>query len=205
MRLAASAPQIRELAVVVAQAAVEWLRILPLPVRHGVHSNTAFALGLMFDACAELGFEELRRAIAERAVQWFGSDRNYPQAWERSGNDFLSPGLAQADLMRRVLDHNEFGSWWRAFLPDLSEHSPIVSAAAVPDVSDGHIVHLHGLNLSRAGALARIGGALGEAWLIERARTLYDASVERAVSGHYTETHWLPTFAWDAALSIEGF
>ncbi|MBV8117354.1 MAG: DUF2891 family protein, partial [Candidatus Eremiobacteraeota bacterium] len=77
------------------------------------------------------------------------------------------------------------------------------SIVDVPHVSDGHIVHLHGLNLSRAAALARIGYALGEAWLLERACVLYEASAERAFTGHYSETHWLPTFAWDAAAAID--
>ena len=73
----------------------------------------------------------------------------------------------------------------------------------MPDVSDGHVVHLHGLNLARAGALARIARALDDPALLEHARWLYDASAARAIGGRYSETHWLPTFAWDAACAID--
>jgi hypothetical protein len=75
----------------------------------------------------------------------------------------------------------------------------------VPNVADGQIVHLHGLNLSRAGMLARIARALGEPALLDYANRLYRASVDHAVSGNYLETHWLATFAWAAATSIETF
>lgn len=202
--IAETAPGLRNLAEAVARSAARWLSMLPLPVRHGVHSNTAFALGLMLDATQTLGFAELAAIVADRARAWFSEDRDWPAQLERSGSDFLSPGLAEADLMRRVLPANEFATWWSAFLPNLSAQSPILSAVTIPDVDEGHIVHLHGLNLSRAGALARIGRVLEEPALLERARTLYDASIGRVTSGYYSETHWLPTFAWAAARSIDG-
>jgi hypothetical protein len=206
---------LRSLAQQVAASAVRWLDTLPAPIRHGVHGNTAFALGLMFDAAETLKFTELERAIREHALAWFQDDRDYPAAWERSGYDFLSPGLAQADLMRRVLRLGAFSSWWSAFLPDASADSSIFAVADVPNVSDGQIAHLHGLNLSRAGALARIalalrGGQDGASEtgaqtvrLSDHAQRLYNAGVAAAVGGDYFSTHWLPTFAWDAASSID--
>lgn len=105
--------------------------------------------------------------------------------------------------MRRVLPQNEFATWWAEFFPSLPMESPILSTARIPDVDDGHIVHLHGLNLSCAGALARIACTLQAPALLERARLLYEASIDRVASGYYSETHWLPTFAWDAARSID--
>ena len=202
MMLAASAPQIRHLAELIAQAALKWLSILPMPVRHGVHSNSAFAMGLMYDASIVLEMDELRNAIVARARDWFVMDQNWPVQFERSGNDFVSPGMTEADLMRRVLPQNEFATWFVEFLPGLSADSPILTAVHIPEIEDGHIVHLHGLNLSRAGALARISQTLQAPALLDRARSLYEASIGRVALGYYSETHWLPTFAWDAAQSI---
>ena len=197
------APQLAGMAAQISENAVAWFNVLSEPIRHGVHSNTAFALGVMLDAAGVLGFPALQRSIAERAQAWFGSDRGWPERWERSGNDFLSPGLAEADLMLRLLPRDAFARWWSDFLPALSPRSRILSVAAVPDVADGQIVHLHGLNLSRAGVLARIAPVLDQPVLLERANRLYGASVEHAVSGDYLATHWLATYAWDAAISID--
>jgi hypothetical protein len=188
---------------VIADAALRWLDVLPLPVRHGVHSNTAFALGLMHDACSALKFATLKDAIEQRAEAWFGAECEWPVKWERSGNDFLSPGLAEADLMRRVLAREAFAAWWRGFVPEPSLQSPLLSVAHVPNVSDGQIVHLHGLNLSRAAALALIARPLADSTLLKSARRLYEASADRAVMGDYSELHWLPTFAWMAATAID--
>ena len=195
---------LHELASRVASRAARWLAMLPSPVRHGVHSNTAFAMGLMFDASRALGFADLDAAIAARAREWFERDRGYPAAWERSAHDFLSPGLAEADLVRRVMSRDEFAVWWSDFLPQDDADGAIFTAASVPNVSDGQVVHLHGLNLSRAGMLARIANGVGGSnRLAECARALYRASVDEAYGAEYLSTHWLPTFAWDAATSID--
>jgi hypothetical protein len=187
----------------IAEAALVWLDVLPLPVRHGVHSNTAFAMGLMHDACDPLELPALRRAVERRARAWFGGDREWAARFERSGGDFLSPGLAEADLMRRVLARDAFAAWWKGFAPMLAPQSPLLAVAHVPNVADGQIVHLHGLNLSRAAVLAEIARMLGDPTLLESARRLYEASADRAVTGHYSELHWLPTFAWMAATAID--
>lgn len=196
---------LRALAERVATDARIWLETLPGPVRHGVHSNTAFALGLMLDAARELRLDALERCVAGRARAWYLGDRNYPQGWERSAHDFLSPGLAEADLMRRVLDRDEFGAWWAAFLGAAPATAAIFTVAGVPDVADGQLVHLHGLNLSRAAMLARISQALagGALDLPARAERLYRAGAGVAVEGDYLSTHWLATFAWDAATSLD--
>ncbi len=198
----ASLSELHRLARSIAEGAVKWLEILPMPVRHGVHSNTAFALGLMLDASRSLGYHELERTIVARSRAWFKDDRDWPARFERSGSDFLSPGLTEADLMRRLLPAREFTAWWNSFLPSAGA-SPLVEVVRIPEVDDGHVVHLHGLNLSRASALARVAALLGERALLERARNLYAASIGRVTSGYYSETHWLPTYAWDAALAID--
>jgi DUF2891 family protein len=194
---------LRRLAEQIAARAAEWLSVLPLPVRHGVHGNTAFALGLMIEASEKLSFTDLRSAIEAKAQAWFADDRDYPHAWERSGNDFISPGLAEADLMRRLLPQREFAAWWRTFMPDLTPQASILASAQVPNVSDGQIVHLHGLNLSRAAMVARIAQSLSLPRELECAERLYSAGVEAAFGKDYLSTHWLATFAWDAAKSID--
>lgn len=203
MRLATCAPSLDAMASWIGEAAIAWMTALPEPVRHGVHSNTAFALGLMHDAASVLHFDGVRQTIETRARAWFAHDREWPARWERSGNDFLSPGLAEADLMRRILPRDEFVAWWNGFLPDLAPGARILEPVRVPDVADGQIVHLHGLNLSRAGALARIAITVESNDLVAAARRLYAASVDRAVDGDYLATHWLATFAWDAVVSNE--
>ena len=203
MMLAVDVPQVRPMAEWIAGAAARWLNVLPEPIRHGVHSNTAFSLGLMLAAARVLGFGILERTIVERAHAWFENDRDWPAHFERSGNDFLSPGLSQADLMRRVLPPDAFARWWSEFLPASSARSCILTPVDVPDVVDGHIAHLHGLNLSRAVMLARVADRLRDEALMQQARRLYAASVEHAMSGDYLATHWLATFAWDAAAGID--
>lgn len=195
----------------IADNAIGWLGMLAEPVRHGVHSNTAFGLARMLDGARELGRDDLVEVIGERSRHWFADDHGWPGEWELSGNDFLSAGLVEADLMRRVLDPAEFAEWFDQFLPGLSTSDRILSVVQVPDVVDGQIVHLHGLNLSRGGCLARIAGTLADAGaddavvapLAERAGELYRAGLHHTLHGHYVSTHWLATFAWDAALSLD--
>jgi hypothetical protein len=97
----------------------------------------------------------------------------------------------------------EFRAWWNRFLPDASARSTMFAVVAVPRVSDGQVVHLHGLNLSRAGMLAHIAVVLESGELVEHAERLYAASVGEAFGSDYFSTHWLPTFAWGAASSID--
>jgi Protein of unknown function (DUF2891) len=201
--IAGARKPMRRFAEQLAARAVDWLSVLPLPIRHGVHSNTAFALGLMIDASRELSLTELGRTIEAKAQEWFADDRDYPHAWERSGNDFISPGLAEADLMRRLLPQQEFGDWWSAFMPDLTPNASILAIASVPNVSDGQIVHLHGLNLSRAAMLSRIAHVLSLPRELDCAERLYRAGIDAAAGRDYLSTHWLATFAWDAAKSID--
>src|SRR5687767_14397309 len=120
-----------------------WLPKLSHPVRSGEHSQTAFALGLMLDSGA--GGEEMAKLIKSRAMEFYGKDRNCPLDYEPSGEDFLSPCLAEADVMRRILAPEAFASWLTAFLPQMT-----LKPAIVTDPSDPKLAHLDGLNLSRA-------------------------------------------------------
>jgi hypothetical protein len=148
------------------QAALErlngWLPKLSHPVRIGEHDQTAFALGLMLDYAHSNGNRAFAELIVSKAKQFYLRDQNGPLACEPSGEDFLSPCLGEADLIRRVLPSQAFARWLRTFMPQISTSSaakwlqPVVS----PDPSDPKLAHLDGLNLSRAWMLEGIAAGL---------------------------------------------
>ncbi len=132
------------------------------PIRTGVHPNTAFGLSFAFDYAKTVGNRKLSALIMERSRTYFANDRNYPAAWEPGGEDFFSPALMEADLMRRVLSPPEFRSWFKRFLPQLGAGGPrsLLQPAVVTDRSDPKLVHLDGLNLSRAWCMRSIAATL---------------------------------------------
>src|SRR5260221_12949913 len=139
-----------------ADAFVEkYLAFLPkqnYPIRTGVHPNTAFGLAFALDYARAAGDKKLEPLIVERSHNYFGNDVNYPARWEPGGEDFFSPALMEADLMRRVMNKSEFARWFHRFLPRLASNQPksLVQPAIVTDRTDPKLVHLDGLNLSRA-------------------------------------------------------
>ncbi|MGZ8347898.1 MAG: DUF2891 domain-containing protein, partial [Allosphingosinicella sp.] len=175
---------------------------LTYPIRTGAHYNSAFAL-ILAREWAEANDPALVDLIAERAQHYYGEDRACP-AWEPSGDDFLSPALTEALLMRRALP-DAFGPWFDAFLPDLAAGEPrtLFRPAFVSDRSDGKIAHLDGVNLSRAWCWRGLAGAL-DPDLAELARTTADEHLDASlpqVAGDYMGEHWLATFA---LLALEG-
>jgi hypothetical protein len=171
-----------------------YLGKLTYPIRTGTHFNSAFAMILALD----LADEALEGAIRLRAAQWFSEDRAY-HGWEPGGDDFLSGGLVEALLMRRILPHGEFAGWLDGFLPDLAAGEPrsLFTPAHVSDRSDGKIAHLDGLNLSRAWCWRGIADALPPE-LAELARRTADEHLDASlphVAGDYMGEHWLATFA----------
>jgi hypothetical protein len=192
---AATAP----LADAVAELLLAWLPRLVHPVRHGVHSNTAFALALAHAAFGRLGRADVVAAVEDRALDWYADDRDYPSVWEPSGEDFLSPALCEAELMRRVLSSEAFEPWLAAFLPGLAEEGdPLLLVPEVRDRTDGKAVHLFGLALSRAWLLRSLAGHLSSA-RAERALRAESEQVSSAedeiVAGDLMSTHWLVSFA----------
>ena len=193
------------LAAVFVRRLVEWLPQATYPVRHGVHENSAFALSCSLPAARRLdrrGEPQLLAAIRAAATRWFGADRAYPAAWEPSGADFLSPALTEAELMACLLDRATFTGWLDGFLPDLAASRPeaLFTPAVVSDSTDGHTAHLHGLNLSRAWCLRRIGAALpaGDARAAALAAACdrhADAGLPHAVGSDYAVEHWLAVYA----------
>ena len=202
-------PRAREMAAnlrPLEQAAVErlssWLPKLSHPVRIGEHDQTAFALGLILDYARSTGEKNLAELVESRARQFYLGDKNCPLEYEPSGEDFLSPCLGEADIMRRVLPGREFGVWLKAFMPQISAAksggwlTPVVS----PDPGDPKLAHLDGLNLSRAWMLEGIAAGLpkrdSRLPAIMAAVDLHRRAGLAAVTGaHYEGGHWLGSFA----------
>ena len=179
-----------------------YLPRLTYPVRAGVHPDTAFALGQVIDYARTVRNSGLEELAVQRAKDYFAHDRDYPTAYEPSGEDFFSPGLNVADLMRRVLGPEEFGEWLDTFLPGLrkGDLGGWAKAAEVSDLTDARIVHLVGLNLSRAWTIQGILSVLAandpRRLSLERAEELHaNAGLAQVFSGHYEGEHWLATFA----------
>lgn len=177
-----------------------YLPKLDWPVRCGFHPESSFPLGQMLDwarAVGELDFEKL---IIECSIKFYGKDENYPVEYEPSGNDFFSAGLNEADLMRRVLPAKEYQAWLYKFLPGLENGKAgnLLKPVTVSDLNDGHLVHLVGLNLSRAwtmrGIASNISGT-AKIHLLNAAELHQQAGIEQVSSGSYEGEHWLGTFA----------
>lgn len=175
----------------------DFLQRLSHPIRVGTHTNTAFAMSFAYDYAHTLGKEEMKTLIAQRAVHFFKSDRNYPAAWEPNGFDFFSPAMQEMSLMQKVLSPEEFSRWMQSFLPDfdqakLSLRLPVES----PDRTDGHMVHLDGLNFSRAWCYAELSRAFParKAELHQLAMAHIRKSLDHVASGDYMGEHWLASF-----------
>lgn len=172
------------------------------PIRTGVHPNTAFGLAFAFDYAKATGNQKLSSLIAERSRTYFANDRNYPGAWEPGGEDFFSAALMEADLMRRVMPAAEFRPWFHRFLPQIAAGAPrsLLQPAVVSDRSDPKLVHLDGLNLSRAWCMRSIAAALppndsARRILRASARVHTSHALAHVVSGDYAGEHWLASFA----------
>ncbi len=169
---------------------------LVYPVRVGEHANTAFALAFAWDYAVATGQVELQELIGRRARDFFSSDAACPLSWEPGGFDFLSPCLEEADLMRRVLPPQEFASWLARFLPQLRDPTFSLRPGEVSDRADGKLVHLDGLNLSRAWCLEGIAATLPEyGHLRELASRHLRHSLPQVTAGSYEGEHWLASFA----------
>ncbi|HEV3104761.1 MAG TPA: DUF2891 domain-containing protein [Trinickia sp.] len=178
----------------------EFLPKATYPLRVGTHFNTAFALSLTLDFARTTGRDALAALIVETARRWHLNDAEC-QAWEPGGDEFLSPSLMEAELMRRVLPSDEFAAWFDRFLPRLHEREPatLFIPATVTDRTDGKIAHLDGLNLSRAWCQRSLARALTEGdarkTVLENAAETHLKAALPHVAGDYMGEHWLATFA----------
>ncbi len=178
----------------------DWLPKATYPIRAGTHASSAFALTLALDYAETVGDEALGLAVRDKALAWYGHDADC-QAWEPSGEDFLSPALMEATCMRRALPVEAFASWFDRFLPRLAQGEPatLFRPALPSDRTDGRIVHLDGLNLSRAWCWRELAATLAEGD-VRRPTALAAAAAHLAaglpyVRGDYMGEHWLASFA----------
>ncbi len=193
---------LRPLEAEVASRLKRWLPDLHYPIRIGEHDQTAFSFGLIWDWSGVAGDAQMRALLADAARRFYFADRNCPLAYEPSGQDFLSPCLAEADFMRRVLDRAAFGRWLGTFLPGIPKRADAawLPPAVVTNRSDPKLAHLDGLNLSRAWMLTGIAAGLSPGdrrigALLGAAARHRDAALPEITGEHYEGGHWLGTFA----------
>ena len=196
------AANLKPLAELIASRYVEFFPKQTYPIRAGVHANTAFGLTFAHDYAVATGDTKLRAVVEERAKAYYAKDADAPARWEPDGADFLSPSLCEADLMRRVLPPAEFRDWFHKYLPGAAKGEPanLFTPATVTDRTDAQLVHLDGLNLSRAWCLRGILTALpkddpARKALAASAARHADAGLKHVASGDYAGEHWLASFA----------
>jgi len=196
---------LKPLTEAIVEALLEWLPKSTYPSRRGEHSNTANGLRRSLDFArrsAAAGESALLEALAEAAERWYHGDADYPGAWEPDAADFLSPALAEAELVTTLWPPERALPWLDAFLPGIAAGRPasLFTPAFVSDDSDGQIAHLHGLNLTRAWCWRRLAEVLpvGD----PRVLVMLDAAARHAepelahTSGSdYMVEHWLAAYA----------
>jgi hypothetical protein len=187
---------------------VRWMGFLPkqtYPNRTGVHPNTAFGLVFALDYARTAGNRKFEAAIIRSARNLYWKDKNAPSSWEPDGTDFLSPSLEEADLMRRVLNKEDFIQWFNNWITPASlEH--LTQLPVVSDRNDFQIVHLDGLCFSRSWCMKGIAKELPEndkrkQVLLRSATRHLNASLPNIASGSYGGEHWLASFAVYALLN----
>ena len=185
----------------------KYKRFLPkltYPIRVGEHTNTAFGLTFAWDFANATGETGLKKVIEKRAKDFYLKDQKCPLSWEPSGFDFLSPCLQEAALMKRVLPVEEFSKWLNAFLPQLKEENFSFPVGKVSDRSDGKLVHLDGVNFSRAWAINKIIKGLPNYSHLKKTAFMHiNYSLPNVVGDSYEGGHWLGSFAVYALKSID--
>ena len=180
---------------------ISYLPKLVYPIRVGEHANTAFGLTFAWDYAVQFDDIPLQIAIKQRAQDFYLQDKNCPISWEPSGYDFLSPCLEEVDLMRRVLPKEKFMVWLNKFLPELLSPSFDLSIGQVSDRTDGKLVHLDGLNFSRAWVFYELAEQFPE---LGHLKNIADRHIEHSypnlVDDSYEGGHWLGSFAINALL-----
>ena len=106
--------------------------------------------------------------------------------------------------MKRVLHSEEFTSWLNTFLPELKEKGFTLEPGIVTDRKDGKLVHLDGVNFSRAWSLNKIAKDLPEySHLKNVANNHINYSLPSIVDDNYEGGHWLGSFAIYALNSMD--
>lgn len=179
-----------------------WLPKLHYPIRIGEHEQTAFAFGLIWDWAGVARDAQMKVLLVDAAERFYRGDRNCPLSYEPSGQDFLSPCLAEADFMRRVLEPEAFGKWLGGFLPQIPTRAGTewLQPGVVTDRADPKLAHIDGLNLSRAWMLEGIAHGLKQTdkrvpALLAAAGSHRAVALPAVTGEHYEGGHWLGTFA----------
>nr|WP_308463779.1 DUF2891 domain-containing protein [Chitinophaga nivalis] len=179
-------------------AYIDFLGKIMYPIRVGEHTNLAFGLSLAWDYAITAQDTALQTAIRNAAMRFYAADKNAPVNYEPGGYDFLSPSLEEADLMWRIMPAAQYRTWLKDFLPGLFQPQiNILQLAQVKDRTDGKLVHLDGLNLSRAWCLYGIARHAGQqrTAILELANRHLEAAIPHVASGDYAGEHWLASFA----------
>jgi hypothetical protein len=180
----------------------DYLPKLFYPIRTGQHDNSAFGLSLAYDYAKTVGNTSFEQTIIEHSKRLYLNDRNCNLSFEPSGNDFLSPCLEEILLMSKVLETDEYRLWLKNFLPNIFDTAFTIEPGKVSDRTDGQLVHLDGLNFSRASCLYRITKKLPE---LEHLRVIADNhliySINNITDDDYMGSHWLGSFALYALMN----
>jgi hypothetical protein len=182
---------------VIVERYIDFLPKPKYPIRTGVHPNSAFGMTFAFDYATAHGKTDLENAIRTAAKRLYSNDRECPLAWEPSGADFLSPCFEELNLMRRVLTKEEFAKWAHDFLPQLERKDFDLAVGEVSDRTDGQLVHLDGLNFSRAWVLYGLAKQYPEKYghLVAVADKHLNYSLPSVTDSNYEGEHWLASFA----------
>ncbi|HHS13219.1 MAG TPA: DUF2891 domain-containing protein [bacterium] len=191
---------LRPLTRAIVERYIEFLPRQTYAIRTGVHPNTAFGISFAFDYARSAGDQQLEDVLIDAALRYFFHDEEYPAQWEPGGEDFFSAALLEADLMRKILEPDSFSQWFNRFLPDIGKMTHLINPATVSDRTDPKIVHLDGLNLSRAWCFLGIASSMKKD--VHEQSIIVHAAIEHAKdalsnvgSGHYEGDHWLASFA----------
>ena len=183
---------------------IEFLPKLHYPIRTGDHINTAFGLAFAHDYSVFTKNDTFRKSIEKRSKEFYLGDKNTPLSYEPSGYDFLSPSMEEMDLMRRILPKSDFILWIKKFIPQILNPNFEWEVGIVTDRSDGKLVHLDGLNFSRAWCLYNLGHYdVRYKHLLKLADKHLSYSLPSIIDGDYMGEHWLATFALSAMLARE--
>ncbi len=183
---------LQPLADYISKAYIDYLPKLVYPIRVGEHTNTAFGLSFAYDYARTVGDDALAMMIKESAIRFYQDDQGCPISWEPSGYDFLSPCLQEMDIMRKILAVEGFEVWLEKFLPELAVRELVLETGKVLDRSDGKLVHLDGLNFSRAWCLYPLSNNINARSIADEH---LDYSLTKITDGDYAGQHWLASFA----------
>ena len=174
----------------------DYLPKLVYPIRTGTHDNTAFGLSLAIDYARSVNDKTFENVIITNANRLYLKDKSCNIAFVPSGSDFLSACLEEALLMSKIHSHDEYKKWLKPFLPQLCDKKHELKPGIVSDRTDGQLVHLDGLNFSRATALYQIANKLPELnYLNDWANHHFNYSFNNISNDDYMGSHWLGTFA----------